>query len=392
MAGTKTLDAIVSIYDFGGKVDGVTDDSAAFKSMIAYCGTTGATGILPPGVCTISSIGLTVTGAANKPFTIRGAGVGATTLKRIGAGYGLLYFTAFNGVGLEHMTIDGNYTGTQAGLTSNGTVVFQNSNDNFLQNVDVLNPYRVAVMCYNDHQITPSKVYKGFVADRVRILGIASTVAVGQAPSAFILADMNYSRISNCHIENIGLYGYEFKNDCTGTQIVNCVAVNTYNPIIYGGDGVQTSLGYVKKSSVENIIIIKPTSGCGVYIGRASDNMLRNISIDMTGVTTKNLAVYIAGNSNNNSITGVDVKNRIYELCTIRAASHNNVIEFTNITGNLTDYAGMSPIESDCTYNMVVFHNHYRGSAMFSAALRSGAANNASKNIYIDHTDNIRIN
>lgn len=67
------LQDIVSLKDWGAKGDGVTDDTAAVSSWLAYLGTSGMQGYVPPGVYLLSSA-ISVTASASQSIIIIGAG------------------------------------------------------------------------------------------------------------------------------------------------------------------------------------------------------------------------------------------------------------------------------------------------------------------------------
>lgn len=369
----------ISIKQFGAKGDNAANDTAAFEALVTYCAATGATGIAPAGTYLIDPSNRTF--SANLPFIIRGEGRGATILKNSNTAASFIYWTGPNGVAFENLKIDGAFTGLPSTPASGGTLVLVNSNDNTVRGVDFVNIWRVALMIYNDHQTTTTNVYGGHVIDNCRAYG-PSNYSNNVGPSAFLVADVINSSITNCYINNIGLYGYEFKNDCSNTLISNCIAEDTYYPLYYGGDGAHTELGYVKNSLIENCVVRRPTSGCAITMGLAWNNTARNISIDSAGVAS-NFPVYISNGSNNNSITGIDLKGRSYEAVTVRTGSNGNVVEFTNINDGAYSGRGSTGIANDCSNNTVIFGNRDSAQQMF---LESHSFNN---NTVIDRKYNL---
>ena len=363
------LQDILSVKDFGAVGDGVTDDSASFEALITHCAATGATGFIPAGTYLIDPSSRTFSGSV--PFTIRGEGRGVSILKNRNTAASFIYWTGANGVSFENLKIDGSFTGLPSTPVSGGTVIFVNSNDNTIRGVDFVNIYRVALMVYNDHQTTTANAYGGHVVDNCRAYG-PSNYSNNVGPSAFLLADVNNSSITNCYINNIGLYGYEFKNDCSNTLIANCIAEDTYYPLYYGGDGAHTELGYVKNSLIENCVVRRPTSGCAITMGLAWNNTARNISIDSAGVAS-NFPVYISNGSNNNSVTGIDLKGRNYAAVTVRTGSNGNIVEFTNMNDGAYSGRGSLGIANDCANNTIIFGNRDSTQQMF---LESYAFNN----------------
>ena len=351
----------VSIKDFGAIGDGTTDDSSAFTALVTYCAATGATGWIPAGTYSISPSSITF--SSNTPFRIVGDGVDSTTLKNRNTASSFIYWTNPNGVSIENLSIDGAYTGSPSTPVSGGTVVFVNSSNNKFANLKISNIYRVALMIYNDHQTTLTNVYKNIVVDNVKVYGPTNAIN-NVGPSAFILADVNNSIIKNCYINNIGLYGYEFKNDSTNNIIADCVAEDTYYPIYFGGDGVHTELSYVKYSLVENCIVRRALSGSAITTGLALYNTMRNILIDQTGVVATNYAVYVSS-STGCSFTGIDLIGRNHEAVTIRTNSTGNTVEFTNLIDGAYSGRGTSGIAADNSNNTVVFRNRDSTQQMF---------------------------
>ena len=346
---------IVSIKDFGGAVDGLTDDSTAFVSMVTYCASTGAVGTIPQGTCLVNPYIHTFSGT--KPFTIRGAGRGKTTLKSLNTSSSFMYWTGANGVGFENMTIDASFTGLPSAPPSGGTIVFENSNDNFLRHVDIINIYRIACLVFNDHQTTLTNVYGGHVIDDVRIFGPSNAID-GTGPDAFIFADVNNSSITNCYINNIGRFGYEYKNDSNNCLIGHCIAEDVYYPVYFGGDGAHTELSYVKNSLVHDVIVRRAHAGSGINLANyAVDNEVKNVYIDQTGFSGGVQTVYISNNSNGNSVTGITITGRSTVATNISNTSNGNIIEIDLLNDGAFTGRGNTGIANDCANNYIIFKN-----------------------------------
>lgn len=125
----NALNHTFNIKLFGGKVDGVTDDTAALNAAIAACAAVGG-GIVDigPGVCVISStiyIGNGSTGASStiNGVTLRGDGIYASSLKWNGASGGVMVqiLGLSYGNAVTDLTLDGNngLAGTGLWITSN---------------------------------------------------------------------------------------------------------------------------------------------------------------------------------------------------------------------------------------------------------------------------------
>lgn len=341
----------ISVLDFGAVGDGSTDNTTAFTNFLTYLKNYGGKGIVPAGTYNISYIDINLSG--NVPFEVIGDGIGKTVLKCTATTFNFLTFSNCSKVAVRRLTIDNNYQVGQS--QANGAcLIYVNANDCVTEDVAAINVVRVAFMSYNDHQTTLANVYSGMVYNRCYVDGGAAYVE-GTSPSAYIIADANNSRIENGYIKNIGLYGYEFKNDCSNCLIANCIAEDTYNAVYFGGDGAHTELGYVKRSRVHNIIINR--SSVPLFIGSASYNSFNNITIDNTGHTGQVYTVAARNNSSYNEFRGIVSINRgAGRLFDFRTTANNNILEFSNIAdGGTSTIAGL--FDNTCSGNQVIFGN-----------------------------------
>lgn len=349
----KVLDLPVTMQDFGAKGDGATNDSAAFSAMVAFCAANGRDALLLRGTYLIDPSIVTFTGSL--PFKIRGTK--GSILKNRNTAASLIYWTGANYAGFDGITIDGSYTGDPSLPVAGGTVVFQNSNGNTLEGVDISNIYRIACLIFNDHQTTLTNVYGGHAINKVRVFGPSNYVA-GVGPDAFILADVNNSFITNCYINNIGRFGYELKNDSSNCLIANNVAEDVYSPLYFGGDGAHTELGFVKNSVAHSMVIRRALSGSAINLSTlATNNRVQNIAIDQTGVSGGTQTVYIGGGSSFNSVTGINIEGRSTVATNIVDASNGNLIEIANMNDGAFTGRGNTGIANDCSNNAVVFKN-----------------------------------
>jgi hypothetical protein len=357
-AATRTLQdklkSTVNVKDFGAAGDGVTDDSAAFAALVDYCALTGARGLFPAGIYSISPSIRTFVGAA--AFTLTGAGRGTTVLRNRDLTNSFIYWTGCSGITFEDLSIDGSFTGLPSVPTSGATVGLVNTNNVTFQRVDFRNIWRTAILAFNDHQTTPSNVYRGLTIDSCQVYGPTNYID-DLGPSAFLVADMDDSVMSNCYIENIGQYGYEFKNDCNNTSIINCLAFRTYRAFYFGGDGTQVTLRYVKNSVIANCI----AEDCveALTFGKADNNLVSGMEIRTTasGPVAVRAAISL-GDSNDNRITGVHVIGRKSFACDIRSVSAGNSVEFSLAD---TTYVGEAvAVNPDSVGNQVVicWKNH----------------------------------
>lgn len=341
----------ISVLDFGAVGDGATDNTSAFTAFLTYLKTYGGRGIVPAGTYNISYIDIDLTG--NLPFEVIGDGIGKTVLHCTAPTFNFLTFSNCSKVAVRRLTIDNNFQVGQS-QANGGCLIFAYANDCVVEDVAAINVVRVAFMTYNDHQTTLTNVYSGMVYNRCYVDGGAAFIE-GSAPSAYILADVNNSRIENGYIKNIGLYGYEFKNDCSNCLIHNCIAESTYNALYFGGDGAHTELGYVKRSRVSNVII--NGSANPIFIGSASNNAFSNITIDNTGHSGQVYTVAARNNSNYNEFRGiVSIGRGAARLFDFRTTANNNVLEFSNISdGGTSTIAGL--FDNTCSGNQVIFGN-----------------------------------
>lgn len=344
----------VSVKDFGAVGDGVANDTAAFTAMVNHCSTTGAAGYFPAGTYLIDPSTRTFVGS--KPFILFGDGQGATILKNSNTASRFIYWTKADGVVFDKMTVDGSFVGLPSVPTSGGTLVLVNSNNNVISNVTFTNIWRVAVLVYNDHQTTLTNVYSGLLIDNIKVLGPDNYIDdVG--PSAVIAADINNSIIKNSYAENIGQYGFEFKNDCNNNVIDACVTIQAYRSFYLGGDGTHAELFYVKNTIINNCIAVDGVEP--FVIGLGENNIISSCESRTTdsGPTFNRSAISI-GSSVNCSVSNLLVVNRKYYACDIREISSGNSVEIALADGS---YKGEAiAIASDSTNNkaFITWKNH----------------------------------
>lgn len=380
----------VSIKDFGAVGDGLTNDTTAWKAFVNYLAANGGEGLLNKGTYLVDNWSLTLT--LNSPFTIRGEGKDVSILKRRGSvTSGILGVTTGNYITFSDFTIDNNYTGDPASASSGATLFFYKSSYITLQNIRFRKPWKTACLVYNDWQDTQLIKYGHIRIDGCDVFADSGAYSGYVGPSAFLLADVNDSQITNCYIENIGLYGYEFKNDCSRTLIDNCIAKNTYYPFYYGGDGAHTELGYVKDSQISNCTAISCRSG--FVAGLAWNNVVNGLVIDNSNIADTDWKAYfsidIRDTCKNNTITNVtaiadqadaDTETNTFlvnvDIPAGAGTSLNNYIELSTIRqGSRTD-KGISAFNSGSTGNTVIFGNRDSTHQLFldSATLGSNTA------------------
>ena len=73
-AGTLSRLGVVNVLDYGAKGDGITNDSAAFRTAIDYCVSNNLVLQVPPGIFMVDSQTLRIYIAAGKSCIIRGSG------------------------------------------------------------------------------------------------------------------------------------------------------------------------------------------------------------------------------------------------------------------------------------------------------------------------------
>jgi hypothetical protein len=336
----------VSVKDFGAVGDGVTDDSVPFGLFIDHCAASGSAGYIPPGTYLVDPFTKTFVGS--QPFTLFGAGRKETVLKSSNTGGGFFSFSGGNNIVLRDLTVDGSFTGSPATPTAGATIATINANNISFIDIDIINVWRVGILAYNDHQTVLTNVYSGFLADGVRVYGPTNYIKdVG--PSALLVADYDYSTMRNCYIENIGQYGYEFKNDSNYTAISNCVAVNTYKGVYYGGDGPQVARRYVKNSTVSDCTLVDCDNP--MFIGLADSNLFTDIKTITTNgaVLDASRAEIAIQDSNNNIFNNIHISNRRGYACDIRDVSSGNIVKFTLSDGVFKGEA--IAVNSDSTPN-----------------------------------------
>lgn len=150
----------VSVKDFGAVGDGVTDDTAALQAAINYAANLSVGGTasgcvldVPPGEYAIST---TLVMPANLPFTLRGAGQGASKLRRLGGAGPVIECRSASTI--EGLFFKGPVAGTSRGIHCNGAntaIITKNYFQNQVLGIELTSSYAVEIrsnvfdVCYN---------------------------------------------------------------------------------------------------------------------------------------------------------------------------------------------------------------------------------------------------
>lgn len=351
---TADISQFTTVSVFSGDMTGATDQTAAFRAFIEGLSADGGIGRIPPGTIRISSLLIDCDGG--QPFYLTGAGRTATVIVSSTPAANVLTLNGLVGSTIENLGIKPGYTG-QAGDYGSG-IVLTNAENCTVRHIDIADFKRVGFMAYSDRQdqtqYNSSISHGGLIIDDVTVDG-AADYEFGVGPSAFIVADYENSVIRNCLIKNIGLYGYEFKNDARGCHIHDCIAVDTYYPYYFGGDGFGVSAGYVKRSMISNCMAVRAYAP--LVMGHATDNVVSGLSVINTGLASQSYVVSIRDESHRNTVRGVSITGRTTYLFSMQTAVTGNYVAFSNvIDGGGALRAGQFG-GSDCENNTIIVEN-----------------------------------
>lgn len=371
----------VSLKDFGGICDGVTNDTPAIHAMIKYLSINGGVGLLPAGRIGVRSTTYkpTLTNGIHKPFELRGAGIGGTVLYNLdtdvsssGSSGHIVAMSDFeSGLIMSGFTIDAGrdrFTNSASLISGNGAHVLVGCQNVFIERVKWENFTAVGLMSYNDHPGNPSKTYHNLHIEQCYADGTTYwRPGSGSGPDAtygsgILVADMNDSSIINCHTYKTSQYSIEYKNSCARTIIGDCTIKDAYNGLYYGGNSALKDERYVKDSVMRDCIMTRVKNP--IWLGVADRNHVSNIVIDNRGIDNDTLNVVIR-DGNHNTIKGIRVYGRSTYLIDIRSKSSYNSIEFDYIedADNLTVHGGN--IAADSLYNTVIYPENYKSNAEF---------------------------
>ncbi len=320
----------VDVREFGVLVDGVTDTSSKMQEAFTEAKSSGLLLTAPAGTILIKNLAI---GGGNARWGFRGAGKGATILKRVSGG------TAINCGGssvpftLQDFTLDcahsanptGSSHGISIGLVSGVRV----------ERVSVIDHYGSAIQFYDD-----AGTHRFF--DNICIDCDASGSG-GLGQDGFLFANMDRCQLIRCFATGQNGspgYGIQLKNVCWDCHVTDCVANNCIALLACGSDNLNPG---VERCTVKGMTGTAGVSTTAGYIGgRSQYNIFSNIAFDMAGGV--GFAIRCQ-NDIGNSITGVVVKNvgASRSAVYMDQTSTDNYVELThvenlNVTGNVVEF------------------------------------------------------
>ena len=300
---------IVSVKDFGAQGDGVTDDTAAIQAAFNAVPQYGNV-YFPDGIY-ITSATLTV---PTDNLTIYGS---ATIKAKNGTNFAAMLSAANRtDVILDGLTFDAN----KAGRAATQTGAFSGLNFNFSVDCSVINctvqntlgfggASTVAIAasggatrftCSNVKFLNCGQSATTLPSDGIFIRGnfclIENCYASGVTDTAFVLEGCNYSRISNCTIENTTAFA-AISNDTSDDIVGNSIdgISGTCNYVGSTGGIIAVSAfgaGNIRQSSVSNVTIrLAPTAtnlGPGVQVRKTSSG-------EVLGLALNNISIWSGG-------------------------------------------------------------------------------------------------
>jgi hypothetical protein len=303
------LREIVSVKDFGALGDGVTDDTAAIQAAFNAVPQYGNV-YFPAGVYIISAT-LTV---PTVNLTIYGS---ATIKAKNGTNFAAMLSAANRtDVILDGLTFDAN----KAGRAATQTGAFSGLNFNFSVDCSVINCTVQNTLGFGGASTVAIAASGGatrFTANGVKLLScgqsattlpsdgifirgnfclIENCYASGVTDTAFVLEGCNYSRISNCVIENTTAFA-AISNDTSDDVVGNSIEgiSGTCNYVGSTGGIIAVSAfgaGNIRQSSVSNVTIrLAPTAtnlGPGVQVRKTAAG-------EVLGLALNNISIWSGG-------------------------------------------------------------------------------------------------
>ena len=182
----------------GVKADGTTDDTAAMQAFVTALAANGGIGTLPPGVINIATTRINIPVNA-KPFLLRGAGMGVTVIKRMGAfNAGPIALTTPIGVTLEDFTVDVNVDGYPVtGSNFAHGISFSDGSHVRIRRVEVLNHTGTGIQAFQSSSTNTIDV----VFEDCRCDGNPRNTG-NLAGNGFLIAGYTDSGLLNCRAVN----------------------------------------------------------------------------------------------------------------------------------------------------------------------------------------------
>lgn len=189
---------VFDIRDYGGKVDGVTNDKAAFDAAVAAARAAGGgTVTIPAGTCVLAKANLGTTGAGLTGITLAGAGMGVTTIKWVSGTGWLVQMVDGVRCGIRDLTID------CVGQAAGGALRLFGCQECILERVEVKNAYDSSIA----------------------VTGPSSGLGIGSATAKNNVV-MNCTTRAQQHFVGTGLAQFLAGDGAQGTRFINCFGLS----------------------------------------------------------------------------------------------------------------------------------------------------------------------
>lgn len=339
----------LSVKNYGAVGDGVTDDSEAFQKWLEDVITGDTVGFIPPGEYYIRS-GIIQYGEQinNHRWAIMGAGTGATVLK--------FEYTRENCLSLRYCK---NFTVSNFTIKCPGWenqtygygIYLVDCNNAFFINIDITNCSRGGVLAYSSDP--DNIVLSNLMFDNVNIYGVENKMPFSETdsrilyPCGFILENVVDSKVSNCYVENIKQFTFEFKDYCHNSQYVNCVAKDCVTAVYAGvehfSDKYSTSCKWdIKCINTEKPVVLGHCIGHSIKVELYNDEAISGDTIVRADYSTGNIIDISGCNVSGTGVTLLNdsTKNRV------RLNLTNIVLPYTpvqcgTVSGNFIDIGGI---------------------------------------------------
>lgn len=191
---------LFNVLAYGAVCNGSTDDYAAFAAANSAAASAGGGTIFVPQKATACIVGSTLTLSAN--VSIRGAGMGATILKRKSTLVdGHLVTTGTNST-VSDLTIDGNYPARSSGT---GVEIHVGGDRGTIERVEIKNPYYIGI---SYDSVSDSKVLNSVLTGPTTPT-TGSAYGIHYAGPTAVRAVIAFNRITNWTVSAIYAGGTE---------------------------------------------------------------------------------------------------------------------------------------------------------------------------------------
>lgn len=306
----------INVKDFGAVLDGVADDATAFQAFLTHLAANGGVGQFSGTLKINSQVSIT---SNAKPFRLIGAGRGAAKIV-VGADIGTpLAFTTCSEIIIEGFSLDCQFSSFT--VSANHGISISDGDNILVRDVHVEDYKNTAVLV----TATAVNTHSNVILDNVSSDGLLA------ANNGLLIADMNESGIRNCRA--VGAtgspgYGLQLKNDSRRCFIEDSFADNCVSGLAFGVDGVTG----VSQGRVSNVFS-KGSSGSGFIAGKATNNKITGLLVDMESLAENGIDLQDGCVSN-------DVEASVYNIANAKGAVRtrsgalDNIVMLTHLDNN----------------------------------------------------------